>query len=176
MTVRQSRMTIPIPLTFAAILALVAISGCGSSGTADDKQAAEWTLEHGGTIIVSGKFLKIDSVEGLPDEPFLIRKIDLNQVDPPITDKDLEQLPVSENLESLGLHSAQITDKGIEPLLKFSGLKELELSYTKIGDVGLEQLAGLKKLTKLFLYGILISDEAMEEFKKKRPDCTVYQD
>ena len=176
MIVHQPRMAISISRTVAAVLALVTIAGCGGGGTADDKQAAEWALEHGGTVIVAGKFLKIDSVEGLPEESFAVQKIDLNQADPPITDKILEQLPVSENLMSLGLHSAQITDKGLDPLLKFSGLTELELSYTEIGDAGLEQLAGLKKLTKLFLYGTQVTDEAVEEFKKKRPNCAIYRD
>ena len=176
MIVRQFRMTIPIPQILAAVLAFVAVAGCGGGGTADDKAAAEWALKHGGTINIVGSILKVDSVEDLPEESFEVQKIDLNQVEPPITDKDLEQMPASENLVYLGLHSAKITDKGLDPLLKLSGLKELELSYTEVGDNGLDQLAAMKTLTKLYLYGTSVSDDAVEQFQKKRSDCKVYRD
>ncbi|MBT6156855.1 MAG: hypothetical protein HOL01_19540 [Planctomycetaceae bacterium] len=176
MIVRQFRVTIPISQTLAAVLAFVAVAGCGGGGTADDKSAAEWAIQHGGTVNIVGSILKVDTVEDLPEESFEVQKIDLNQVDPPITDKDLEGLPASESLVYFGLHSAKVTDKGLEPLLKLSGLKELELSYTEVGDNGLDQLAAMKTLTKLYLYGTSVSDDAVEQFKKKRTDCTVYRD
>jgi|GEM_PF-2058906 hypothetical protein len=176
MIFRQIRMTIPISRALVALLALLTVAGCGGGGTADDKSAAEWAIKHGGTVNIVGSILKIDAVEDIPEESFEVQKIDLNQVDPPITDKDLEGLPASESLVYLGLHSAKITDKDLEPLLNLTGLKELELSYTEVGDSGLEQLAGLSTLTKLYLYGTSVSDDAVEQFKKKCSDCMVYRD
>ena len=151
------------------------LSGCGGPGP-ENKTAAQWALKLGGTVDVSESNSKIKSVDELPEESFYLHRIDLNQVEPPVTDADLEHLTQVDELKYLGLHSARITDKGLDHLLKVPSLQELELSYTEIGDDGLDKLRGLPNLVKLYLFGTNVSAEAVERFKKSRPDCKLFRD
>lgn len=160
-----------------AMLALLAFaSGCGNSGTANDKLAAEWAAQHGGKVLVGDAETEVTSVKDEPEDAFVAVRIDLNRKQPPITDKDLEQLPLAPNIQYVGLYGANVTDKGIDSLKQLRNLKELELSYTNVTDAGLENLASMKELTKLYLYGTPVTEEGRKSFKSKRPDCALYHD
>ncbi len=52
-------------------------------------------------------------------------------------------------------------------------LEILELGETAVGDATLEKLEGLKSLKELYVGGTAITEQAVEQFRKARPDCQV---
>lgn len=155
------------------LLLSLGVSGCG--GTAVDPNAGaamEWVRKLDGeatVITVSGAEAPGKNV---PAEKIArLHRIDLNSR--PVTDEHLEEMPALQQLQHLGLYRTQITDRGIEHLKKIGKLTELELSYTNITEAGLAQLVLFKDLKKLFLHGTGLSKEAIQDFQRKRPDCTV---
>lgn len=156
--------------------AVIGLGGCGETGRVNHKPAAEWALARGGKAVIAGTNREVETVDELPEAPFQLSRIDLNQLEPSVSDKDLRQLPEVDGLTYIGLHSAQVTEKGVDELLKIPSLTEVELSYTQIGDEGLDKLRRLPNLDKLYLYGTRVSDEAVERFRKSRPDCSIFRD
>lgn len=162
------------PLIVLVLLAFA--SGCGNSGTANDKLAAEWAAKHGGKVLIGEAETEVTSVSAEDAASFVAVQLKLNRVKPPITDQDLAELPSATHVEYMGLWGASITDKGVDSLKQLRNLKELELSYTDVTDAGLDNLAGLKDLKKLYLYGTPVTEEGIKAFKAKRPECALYHD
>ena len=164
-------------LAFLVVMTAIFATSCEQViSRAGHRAAAEWVFSHGGTVNISGTSLELSSASDLPEEPFEVLRINLNQTETPITDTDLEELPEPGRLEYLGLHSARITNKGIDHLLHLRSLQELELSYTEIGDEGLDKLQELLNLSTLHLWGTRVTDDAVERFQSKHADCKVIRD
>ena len=153
-------------------LATVSLSGCGGARSdPTSREAAEWVLNAGGTLVLAGKTLRIKSVPELPKEDFGIEQIDRKKTD--VDDEGLKHLAELTNLKFLQLYQLRITDKGIDHLKGLETLTELELSYTLITDEGLKKLASLRNLQKLFLYGTAVTDEGIESLTAQLSDCRV---
>jgi len=147
-------------------------SGCGGiDPDTDGRQVAEWVLEAGGTLTISGTTVPVKSKADLPDGDIAILTIDLNERD--IANKDLANLIGLKNLTTLGLHQTNVSDKGLEYLDGIDTLTELELSYTRISDKGLEKLANFPNLQKVYLSGTLVTDEGIKKLTNALPNVTI---
>ena len=146
------------------------LSGCGSSST-QSAAVVGWVVAHGGSVTVAGKSLEIKSLSDIAEGATEIERINLNGQK--ITDDDLKNLSVLNDLQFLGLHGAPITDAGVDALVEIENLKELELSATNISDAGLAKLAQLTSLEKLTLHNTKVSKQAIAELQNKVPGCQV---
>ncbi|MGV3605369.1 MAG: hypothetical protein ACO1RA_03105 [Planctomycetaceae bacterium] len=85
----------------------------------------------------------------------------------------IAQIAKLENLESLKLESTDCTDDGLPPLLQLKNLQHLTLESDYITDACLATLAELPALKTLELKGKNISQEAIDQWKARRPDLTI---
>jgi Leucine-rich repeat (LRR) protein len=84
--------------------------------------------------------------------------------------KVLEALP----LERLSLWNCTALDDSAAPILaRIPQLTHLDLSYTSIGDPTLKQLAALPQLKLLYLTDTKVTPEAVEAFRKQKPEVFV---
>jgi hypothetical protein len=84
--------------------------------------------------------------------------------------KTLEALP----LERLSLWNCTALDDSAAPILaKIPQLTNLDLSYTSVGDATLKQLARLPQLKLLYLTDTKVTPEAVEAFRKQKPEVFV---
>ena len=58
-------------------------------------------------------------------------------------------------------------------LLALEQLESLQLSGTSVTDDGLHQLASLEYLRALRIGGTGVTQQAVEKFRKRRPNCAV---
>ncbi|MCH8294364.1 hypothetical protein IH992_25055 [Candidatus Poribacteria bacterium] len=88
-----------------------------------------------------------------------------------------EQLSYLARLTGLGFidvqNNSDITDAGIAQLSKLRFLKVFVAHWTRISAVSLEYLSKMDRLTYVDIWGCEIPAEAVEEFKKALPKCTV---
>lgn len=70
-------------------------------------------------------------------------------------------------------NSGDITDRGIGHLSKLRALQVFGAHWTRISAVSLEYLSKMSGLTYVDIWGCEIPAEAVEEFKKALPKCTV---
>lgn len=154
------------------LLAMIWFSGCG--GSSDTKKAAlvGWTVAHGGIVHLEGRTLEVKNLSDLPAGDFEVAKIDLTKSN--VTDAELENLAVLEELESLTLHGTKITNDGLNYLTNLKSLKELDLSNTNINDEGLKILENIKTLEKLQVHTTAVTNKGLEEFRAALPDCQVF--
>jgi Leucine-rich repeat (LRR) protein len=161
-------MTIRRILPLMLVCALAA--GCGG-GAVREAAVIGWVVGQGGSVTVEGKTLEIKSLEDLTADATTIQRINLNGKD--VTDADLQNLAVLDDLDYLGLHGTQIGDVGVGHIAQIDNLKELELSGTNVTDKGLMQLVALKNLERLHLHNTLITPKAAKEFQTQLPGCQV---
>ena len=147
--------------------------GCGSSGQPAEvvRPVAEWVVSKGGTIEVEGSSLKVATKDRIPEGPFRILAINLNET--PVTDQELEKLKPLEGLVALELHSTRITDKGLDAIALLTSLKRLELSNTRVTDKGLEKLGSLQNLERLYLHNTPVTKEGVEAIRGRLSDCRI---
>ena len=152
---------------------LAGAAGCGSSGQPAEvvRPIAEWVIDKGGTLEVEGSSLKVAAKDRIPEGPFRILTINLNET--PVTDQELEKLKPLEGLVALELHSTRVTDKGLDAVALLTSLKRLELSNTRVTDKGLEKLASLQELERLFLHNTPVTKEGVEALRSRLRDCRI---
>lgn len=108
-----------------------------------------------------------------------LREVDLSLLG--ITDEGLEHLVMHATLSRLylvyseGFAGPLITDRGIESLVRMPALRELDLTGSRITDHGLESIASLDTLQVLRLMRTPVSAQAVDRFRKLRPDCQTVQ-
>ncbi|MEZ5943085.1 MAG: hypothetical protein R3C18_16960 [Planctomycetaceae bacterium] len=114
-----------------------------------------------------------------------------------VTDEDLNELTLCENLKILSLRNTQITDDGLRLVGLSTNLQLLILSGTNISDAGIDHLWTLGKLRFVALDNTAVTNVALEkiqrfeslegvsvmetgitasaidEFKQQRPGCRV---
>ena len=101
-----------------------------------------------------------------------LRTLELNRT--PLTSAALGALRELPQLRHLSLeYAAQVDDKAIPLLLALEQLESLQLSGTSVTDDGLHQLAGLAHLKGLRIGGTGVTQQAVEKFRKRRPNCAV---
>jgi Leucine-rich repeat (LRR) protein len=112
-----------------------------------------------------------------------------------VSDLGIAKLAKLKNLKQLDVSGAQLTPAGIAalrqlplerlnvwncPALDDSAAKmlaaiptlaNLDLSYTSIGDEGLRSLAKLPRLEALYLTETKVTSEAVEAFRRQKPEC-----
>jgi Leucine-rich repeat (LRR) protein len=85
--------------------------------------------------------------------------------------KVLQSLP---QLERLSLWNVPaLDDSAAAVLAAIPSLVNLDMSYTSISDEGLRSLAALPNLKLLYLTETKVAPEAVEAFRKEKPDCFV---
>lgn len=85
----------------------------------------------------------------------------------------IAQIAKLENLEGLKLEMTDCTDDGIPPLLQLKNLRHLTLESDHLTDACLATLVELPSLTTLELKGKNITQEAIDQWKAKRPGLTI---
>jgi hypothetical protein len=157
----------------ACLSLLIIASGCGSDGQPAEvvRPIAEWIVDRGGTLEVTGSSLPVAEKNRIPQGSFQILTINLNQTQ--VTDKELEQLKTLEGLVSLQLHSAPITDNGLDTIGQLTSLKRLELSNTRVTDKGLEKLTVLANLERLFLHNTPVTEEGVKSLRSRLRGCRI---
>jgi hypothetical protein len=116
-------------------------------------------------------------VEGLQPLAKLqrLRKVEIDARE--IGDDALEVLASLPLLTDLRIVSPGVTDEGMKSVARMQKLERLSLSEGAITDAGLRELAPLKNLQELKLLHRYdksdVSDEAVAEFRKSHPNCTV---
>lgn len=122
----------------------------------------------------------------------------LNMGGAQVTDVGMKQVETLANLRELDLSLMEITAEGLAPvanlphlrrlnlwksqrigdgaakyLLQMENLESLDLGETAVTDTLLERLKDLKSLKELFIGGTGTTQQAVESFRKARPDCRV---
>jgi len=84
-----------------------------------------------------------------------------------ITDADLDQIALRQDLDRLNLAQTRITDSGLERLRDLKGVRELDLYFAEfITDEGLSALATWNKLERLNLRGTRLTSRSLEHIAK----------
>lgn len=105
--------------------------------------------------------------------PFLSYLSCLNVSYTEIDETGMSEIERLTSLETLNLAGTHIADSAVIHLRKLPKLKNLDLSFTCISDVGLTHLQQLPSLESLTLSHTVVSKTGIEEFKQKRPNCTI---
>lgn len=90
-----------------------------------------------------------------------------------VSDKTVALLKEAKELKSLRLSETKITDAAAAALASMNSLESLNLYGTTVTDATMSQLGTLSKLKKLYIWQTKITPAAIDEFKKKVPQCQV---
>jgi tetratricopeptide (TPR) repeat protein len=118
----------------------------------------------------------------------------------PVTNRDLESLPLlgsikhlnlrgcsvddeaarfiapAATLQFVGLSQTRITDAGLEPLLSLPNLRYLSLADTYLTDAAIGTLSRFSNLLGLNLQGTALTDEGLDELRTLLPGCEIVCD
>lgn len=86
---------------------------------------------------------------------------------------DLTPLTNLRYVESLSFVNSTVAPEFVEILMRMPSLQRLNLSDTNFGDEALERLRNKQSLTYINMMGSKVTPEAVREFQKLRPDCTL---
>ncbi|HAH49032.1 leucine-rich repeat domain-containing protein [Gimesia sp.] len=148
-------------------------TGCGKAHDPNSKEATEYVLKLGGTVIPVHSELPIDTPAKIPEGKFAVRKIDLTNAK--FKNIDLVKLSNLPYLESLNLHRTNLTDKGLASITDLPKLQSLELAYTRVSDEEISKLTRFPRLRKIFLYGTAAKPQTLEDLKSNLKGCTIYK-
>ncbi|QDT88913.1 leucine-rich repeat domain-containing protein [Gimesia algae] len=164
--------TIPSLLVVLSIVCSLAV-GCGKTHDPNSKEATEYVLKLGGTVIPVHSELPIETPAKIPEGNFAIRKIDLTNAK--LKNIELGKLSNLRYLESLNLHRTNLTDEGLTLITDLPKLQSLEIAYTPVTDKAISQLTRFPKLRKIFLYGTAAKPQTLEDLKSNLKGCTIYK-
>lgn len=164
-----------------------------------NRRVIEKVLGIGGELEIldrSGRSRLIDLAD-IPDHPFFITEVKV-VAKHPFSDDDAELLVGLPRLEAVYVSYTDITDRTLAVLAQIPSIQGIGCGANNITDAGLEHLTGLKRLgfldvntckgitdqafehldrmnnvRQLNLAWTSITPEAVEEFKKRRPECNV---
>ena len=151
----------------------VLIAGCGRAHDPNSKEATEYVLKLGGTVIPVHSELPIDTAAKIPEGNFAIREIDLTNAK--FKNIDLVKLSNLPYLESLNLHRTNLTDKGLSLITDLPKLQSLEIAYTRVTDAEISKLTRFPRLRKIFLYGTPAKPQTLEDLKSNLKGCIIYK-
>lgn len=164
-----------------------------------NRRVIEKVLGVGGELEIldrSGRTRLIDLTD-VPDHPFYITEVKV-VAKRPFTDDDVELLVGLPRLEAVYVSYTDITDRALAALARIPTIQGIGCGANDITDAGLEHLTGLKRLgyldvntskritdrafehidrmenlRQLHVAWTSVTPEAVEAFKKRRPDCRV---
>jgi len=90
-----------------------------------------------------------------------------------LTDVGLAALTTLKNLTSIDIDNTRVTDAGVASLKQFPKLRSVRMVGVQISDVGLLKLASIPTLKHVNLRDVPVSEEAIAEFRRKRPTCLI---
>jgi len=91
-----------------------------------------------------------------------------------ITDRALVALSKIPTIQGIGCGANNITDSGLEPLTGLKRLGYLDVNTSKqITDRAFEYIDRMENLRQLNVAWTSMTPEAVEAFKRRRPDCRV---
>ena len=128
-----------------------------------DRKAAQTVLALGGTVTVRvhNEEQRVEPGQALPDEPFLLLRIDLHDK-PELTDADLATLEGIANLTSFDVRKVpKVTDAIIEHLQNSTGLESFWFEDASVGDAGLQYLERFTNLKSLGLRNTQVGDQGL---------------
>jgi len=173
----------------------------GSSSGLYDTKIADLILQMGGQVRIldSTGMTRLLNRDEIPRVPFYVVEVKvLSNSD--FDDDELQQLVGLSRLESLYLANTRITDDGMAAVGAIASLQGLGIGNTDITDAGIAHLTELKKLGYLNISNTQITDsvfrylvqmenlrqlhvtlnsvsqEAIETFKRQKPNCLVSSD
>jgi Leucine-rich repeat (LRR) protein len=124
--------------------------------SAHNRAAAEWVLQHGGTVqvAVDGKRLDVAKLADLPKGDLRVTQVAL--LSPDTKEDDLEHVAGLWELELLevspGLPPITI-DHAATHLRTLHNIQTLKIGCLKIGDAGFDAIRSLPRLTGLVIFG-----------------------
>ncbi len=114
-------------VVFAAIVLLVAVSGCSGIFGPDQTQAIQMVEQLGGDFE--------------PHEPSIAHPVyRVNLSDTEVTNEHLRFLEAFPALQSLSLNNTQVTDEGLYNLRNSRLLRRMDLTGTHVTDTGVATL------------------------------------
>tara|TARA_R110002072_G_C7978936_1_gene536023 strand:+ start:59955 stop:64283 length:4329 start_codon:yes stop_codon:yes gene_type:complete len=130
-----------------------------------DRRGAEWVLSVGGNIRIEtpdGTRLDIRNQEDLPDEPFVLSGVNVQNIQQ-VTDDGLMNLRGCSQLTSFYAYDTAITDQGLANLtdegsLPLEYLTSLFIARTSVTEKGLQYLHQSRNLTYLDIESNPVSD------------------
>lgn len=125
-----------------------------------EAEAIAWIFSVGGNIRTkTGQ--KIERIADLPQNPFEITIVDLNQCD--ITNATLANILPLSSVHSLLLNGTKIADNSIAVINQFTNLRNLYVAGTNVTNQGLSQLSDQLKLQILYVNNNLgLDDEVIK--------------
>lgn len=88
-------------------------------------------------------------------------------------DEDFATISALLNLEELELSDLPISDEGVKGIAQLTKLRRLVLASDQVTDAGLATLAGMPSLQTLELDSNQVTQEAVNQWKTKRPGLTI---
>jgi hypothetical protein len=145
----------------------------------DDRRAALWVLEHGGTVFVSRSGQQLDKEVNRPNElpkgRFYVLNVALDKARD-VDDAGLTALEGLTNLTTLDLSNTAVTDRGIAKLRSLRVLKDLALRNTNISDGAISNLQRLDGLQFLSLEKTKITADGLRKLSSALPKCSISAD
>lgn len=111
---------------------------------------------------------------GLSSLSPLIRLRELRVDGSKITGSAFGDLKRLQALEVLGVESTPFNDEGARAMVAFDNLRELSVANCAITDVALVSFAKLPKLERLSVQGVALSIDALAQFQRAMPKCSVH--
>ena len=123
----------------------------------DDRKAAEWVLNAGGTIEImeGGKPQSVAKLADLPKGRFAIHSVRLNFTNTPPTQpiENLEPLAGLDDIISIEINKLPLKDEHLAPLTTLSKLGRLAIEGTEITDEAIGYVSLMPKLQALRAQG-----------------------
>jgi hypothetical protein len=130
--------------------------------TDPDRQAAEWVLGRGGTVVLylGGERRVAKSLAELPAAAFAVTECDLSGKTS-VSNEVFEHLKGLRHLGNLWLNGTGVTGQGLEQL-QSTKLGGLSLNGTRVNDATLQHVKGLTALQLLSLEGTAVSGPGLQ--------------
>jgi serine/threonine protein kinase len=135
----------------------VKASPTGSGAVLDlERRAAEYVIEQGGSVQVSGSDAEIRTAAELRKDRFTLTSVNL--AGKKVADTGLWNLKDCKHLVYLQLNGSNVTDEGLKHFKDCTQLRHVVLGKTAVGDSGLAHLARCTELTSLQLNDTRVTD------------------
>lgn len=145
----------------AALLVLIA-TGCSSEVKSNDRSRSS-----AAPVVTPSDWQQVESLGGHPE-------VNFDFSSSPLTDDDLQAVPLLAIVAHLDLSNTKITDAGLKRLEHAAHLEVLDLRGTAVTDACLETLKKLPKLRHVDLHATAVSGTAQLEilrFVKPRAEA-----
>jgi formylglycine-generating enzyme required for sulfatase activity/serine/threonine protein kinase/Leucine-rich repeat (LRR) protein len=142
--------------------------GVAKTGADPDRRAAKAILALGGsiTIHVNDEWHEIGSGQALPDEQFLLTRIELRDK-PDVTDEALQPLGTVSHLLEADFHGCtNLSNAGFDHLRNQTKLRHLDVGATRVTDAGLAILERFPHLEYLGIEGNRFTDAGIAHIKR----------